>query len=390
MRCRFSISQALGLLLLVLMIVNESLAGRDFYKILGVSKNANANQIKKAYRKLAKELHPDQNKDDPKAQEKFQDLAAAYEVLNDAEKRKIYDRHGEEGVIKNANMGGGGEDPFASFFGGFDFFGGGGSSGEERNQRPRGGDLVMDLFVSLEEVYTGNFIEIVRYKPVAKPEKGTRKCNCRMEMRTYQMGPGRFQMSQEQVCDECPNYKYVNEEKVLEVEIEPGMRDGQEYPFISEGEPHIDGDSGDLKFIIRINKHKRFERKGDDLFTNVTITLQDALNGFETELEHLDKHKVKIVREKITWPGAKIKKKGEGMPNYENNNKRGDLYITFDIDFPKTELTPEQKESKTPILYFYSFLRSISLLLFIGLAQIFQQKSEFKIYNGLQMNMQFA
>jgi DnaJ family protein B protein 11 len=93
-------------------------------------------------------------------------------------------------------------------------------------------------------------------------------------------------------------------------------------------------------------RHQRFERKGDDLYTNITITLQDALNGFELEIEHLDKHKVKVVREKITWPGAKIRKKGEGMPNYENNNAKGDLYITFDIDFPKKDLTPEQKECK--------------------------------------------
>ena len=150
-------------------------------------------------------------------------------------------------------------DPFESFFGDFFSFGGGGGGGhEDRNQRPKGGDVVMDLFVTLEEVYTGNFIEIIRHKPVAKPETGTRKCNCRMEMRTIQMGPGRFQMSQEQVCDDCPNYKYVTEEKLLEVEIEPGMRDGHEYPFLSEGEPHIDGDPGDLKFIIRIKKYILF------------------------------------------------------------------------------------------------------------------------------------
>lgn len=131
----------------------------------------------------------------------------------------------------------------------------------------------------------------------------------------------------------------------MEIEIEPGMRDGHEYPFIAEGEPHIDGDPGDLRFIIRIEKHKRFERRNNDLYTNVTISLQDALIGFEMELEHLDKHKVKIVREKITWPGATIKKKGEGLPKYENNNIKGDLYITFDIDFPKKELSIEQKES---------------------------------------------
>jgi DnaJ family protein B protein 11 len=82
--------------------------------------------------------------------------------------------------------------------------------------------------------------------------------------------------------------------------------------------------------------------------------LEDALNGFELELDHLDKHKVKISREKITWPGARIKKKGEGMPNYENNNRKGDLYVTFDIDFPKQDLTQEQKESN--LFAFYSFI----------------------------------
>ena len=90
--------------------------------------------------------------------------------------------------------------------------------------------------------------------------------------------------------------------------------------------------------------------------------MQDALNGFEMELDHLDKHKVKVSREKITWPGAKIKKKGEGMPSYENMNIKGDLYITFDIDFPKKELSNEQKEL---------------------IKSIFEQESKFTIYNGM-------
>jgi DnaJ family protein B protein 11 len=107
--------------------------------------------------------------------------------------------------MKNAAQGGdGGHDPFASFFG--DFFTGG-SNQHENQERPRGGDVVMDLFVTLEEVYNGNFIEIVRNKPIAKTAPGTRRCNCRMEMKTSQIGPGRFQMSQEQVCDDCPNIK---------------------------------------------------------------------------------------------------------------------------------------------------------------------------------------
>ena len=90
-----------------------------------------------------------------------------------------------------------------------------------------------------------------------------------------------------------------------------------------------------------------FQRNGDDLYTNITISLLDALNGFTMELTHLDGHKVKIQQEKITWPGAKIRKKGEGMPNYENNNVLGSLYITFDVDFPKISLTDEERKGKT-------------------------------------------
>ncbi|ELT87266.1 hypothetical protein CAPTEDRAFT_207828 [Capitella teleta] len=337
---------------------------RDFYNILGVTRSANKNQIKKAYRKLAKELHPDKNQADPDAEAKFRDIGEAYEVLSDKEKRDLYDRHGEEGLKQ---QGGGFNDPFdsfSSFFGDFGFgFGGGGGGRNQEREIPRGGDVLMDLEVSLEELYTGNFVEVVRYKPVAKPASGTRKCNCRQEMKTIPMGPGRFQMIQQEVCDDCPNVKMVPEEKLLEIEIEPGMRDGQEYPFVAEGEPHIDGEPGDLRFIIKQMKHKMFERRGDDLYTNVTISLVDALSGFEMEIPHLDGHMVKIVRDKVTWPDARIRKKGEGMPNYENNNSRGTLFITFDVDFPKGELTPEEKEAVKTIL---------------------KQESKQKVYNGLQ------
>ncbi|GFO20842.1 Dnaj-like protein subfamily b member 11 [Plakobranchus ocellatus] len=338
-------------------LVLQILAGRDFYKILGVSRSADTYQIKRAYRKLAKELHPDKNKNDPEAEERFQTLGAAYEVLSDTEKRKIYDRHGEEGLKQGDTRG----DPFSSFFGDFGF--GFGNMREQDREIPRGGDVVMSLDVTLEELYNGNFVEVLRYKPVAKAAKGKRKCNCRMEMVTQQLGPGRFSMTQQQVCDECPNIKFVPEEKLLEIEIEPGMRDGQEYPFVAEGEPHIDGEPGDLRFKIMQVKHPRFERRGDDLFTNVTITLADALTGFEMDIKHLDGHTVHVVRDKITWPGARMRKPNEGMPNYENNNVKGSLFITFDIDFPKGVMSEEDKK---------------------GIREILKQDSKQAVYNGLQ------
>ncbi|XP_023334972.1 dnaJ homolog shv [Eurytemora carolleeae] len=336
-----------------LILAVEVFCSRDFYGILGVGRKASTNEIKKAYRRMAKEMHPDKNRDDPNANEKFQDLSAAYETLSDPDRRKIYDRGGEEALAKDDRNGGGG-DPFSSFFGGGgspfgDFFGFDGGNGGER-EIPKGANIVIDLWVSLEELYLGNFVELTHNKPVAKPAKGTRKCNCRQEMVTRSLGPGRFQMTQQQVCDDCPNIKFVNEEHHLEVEVEPGMMDGMQHKFVSEGEPHMDGEPGDLILEIRTYPHKKFERRGDDLYTNVTISLVDALRGFEMDIEHLDGHKVHVSREKVTWPGARIRKKGEGMPNYENNNLFGTLYITFDIEFPKGELDSADKERIAEIL----------------------------------------
>lgn len=350
---------AIYIITVINLFITLAVAGRDFYKILDVSKSASLHEIKKAYRRLAKELHPDKNKDDPDASQKFQDLGAAYEVLSDEDKRKKYDRCGEDCLQKEGMMDN--MDPFASFFGDFGFHFGNG--GNEQHDTPKGANIIMDVFVTLEDLYSGTFVEITRNKPVMKAAKGTRKCNCRQEMITRNLGPGRFQMMQQTVCDECPNVKLVNEERLLEMEIEPGMVDGQETKFTAEGEPHLDGDPGDLILKVKTQPHPLFERRGDDLYTNVTLTLQDSLTGFTLELKHLDGHLVSITRDKITWPGARIRKKGEGMPNYENNNLFGTLYITFDVEFPKQELSEEDKEA---------------------IKKILNQSSNNKVYNGLR------
>jgi len=340
-------------LLVLLFSLSDVFGGRDFYKILGVSKRADTNTIKKAYRKLAKALHPDKNPDDPEAEEKFQDLGVAYETLKDPDLRKIYDKGGEEALQKNERGGGG--SPFDSFFGGGgspfdDFFGFGGEQRGGEREAPKGANIVMELWVTLEELYVGNFVEMTHNKPVAKEARGTRRCNCRQEMVTRSLGPGRFQMTQQEVCDECPNIRFVTEEQHLEVEIEKGMMDGMEHKFHSEGEPHMDGEPGDLIIQIRTYPHTKFERRGDDLYTNVTLSLVDALQGFEMDIEHLDGHKVHVSREKITWPGARIRKQGEGMPNYENYNLFGTLYITFDVAFPKGQLNDKDKQLISEIL----------------------------------------
>lgn len=343
------------------------LAGRDFYQILGVSKDASEYDIKRSFRKLAIKKHPDRNVDNKDASKEFQDLREAYEVLSDPKKRKIYDEGGEEKLKKmSGGQGGGGMDPFESFFG--EFFGFGGNENQDK-ETPKGADVLVDLWVTYEELYVGQFVELQRVKPVYQPAKGTRKCNCRQEMITRQLGPGRFQMMQQTVCDECPNMELTTQEKLLEVEVEPGMRDGAEQKFHGEGEPHIDGDPGDLKVRIRTLPHSTFERRGDDLYTNATITLADALTGFTITLKHLDGHLVKINREKVTWPGAKVRKANEGMPNYENNQSKGALYITFDVDFPKGEISAEDQEAIKEILSKYKTSTS---------------DDTFKFYNGLR------
>ena len=138
---------------------------RDFYAILGLSRGASTHAIKKAYRRLAKELHPDKNQNDPDASTKFQDLGAAYEVLADEEKRALYDKCGEECLKKDGMMNQG--DPFASFFGDFDFFGGGGPQRGEQ-QTPKGSNIVIDLSVTLEELYSGNFVEVLYFKMLSE------------------------------------------------------------------------------------------------------------------------------------------------------------------------------------------------------------------------------
>lgn len=162
-----NINNIFTLTLVNLLCITLVLAGRDFYKILGVSKSASLHDIKKAYRRLAKELHPDKNKGDSEAERKFQDLGAAYEVLSDEDKRKKYDRCGEDCLQKDGMMDN--MDPFASFFGDFGFHFGG---GEQQRDTPKGADIVMDVYVTLEDLYSGTFVEITRNKPVMKAAKG--------------------------------------------------------------------------------------------------------------------------------------------------------------------------------------------------------------------------
>uniref|UniRef100_A0A0E0KYP2 J domain-containing protein n=1 Tax=Oryza punctata TaxID=4537 RepID=A0A0E0KYP2_ORYPU len=317
----------IGALLLLVHFV-AAVAGKSYYDVLQVPKGASEDQIKRSYRKLALKYHPDKNPNNEEANKRFAEINNAYEVLTDQEKRKIYDRYGEEGLKH--------------------FFGGGGGMEEEEEQIIKGDDVIVELDASLEDLYMGGSLKVWREKNVIKPAPGKRRCNCRNEVYHRQIGPGMYQQMTEQVCDQCANVKYVREGDFLTVDIEKGMQDGQEVSFFEEGEPKIDGEPGDLKFRIRTAPHERFRREGNDLHTTVTISLLQALVGFEKTIKHLDNHMVEIGTKGITKPKEVRKFKGEGMPLYQSN-KKGDLYVTFEVLFPKT-LTDDQKTKLKGIL----------------------------------------
>ncbi|KAK8611877.1 hypothetical protein V6N13_131915 [Hibiscus sabdariffa] len=340
------------------------IAGKSYYDILQVPKGASDEQIKRAYRKLALKYHPDKNPGNEEANKRFADISNAYEVLSDSEKRGIYDRYGEDGLKQHAASGGGGgmgvnmHDIFSSFFGG--------STMEEEEKIVKGDDVIVELEATLEDLYMGGTLKLdslilLILDKLANGYSMYRNVNIcilfslitwdlgsRNEIHHRQIGPGMFQQMTEQVCEQCQNVKYEREGYNLTVDIEKGMQDGQEVVFYEDGEPIIDGEPGDLKFLIRTAPHDRFRREGNDLHTTVTVTLVQALVGFEKTIKHLDDHSVDIGYKGITKPKEVRKFKGEGMPLH-SSKKKGNLYVTYDVLFP-TSLTEEQKSKIKELL----------------------------------------
>eukprot|EP00246_Nothoceros_aenigmaticus_P008353 TRINITY_DN22978_c0_g1_i1.p1 TRINITY_DN22978_c0_g1~~TRINITY_DN22978_c0_g1_i1.p1 ORF type:complete len:354 (-),score=79.88 TRINITY_DN22978_c0_g1_i1:265-1326(-) len=330
----------------------EASAKKSLYDVLQVSKSASDDQIKRAYRRLALQYHPDKNPGE-EATKKFAEINNAYEVLVDKEKRQIYDQYGEEGLKQHQQQGGRGGgnfagDIFSQFFSGSGMRFGFGNEEEEEEGTPRGNDVVVELYATLEDLYIGSTHRVWREKNVVKPAPGKRQCNCKNQVFHRQIGPGMFQQYTQPVCDECPNVKFDREGGFVTVDVEKGMRDGQEITFYEDGEPIIDGDPGDLKFVIRTSPHKTFRRDGNNLQISVTISLLDALVGFEKQIKHLDDHGVSIGTKGVTRPKEVKRFKSEGMPVYESV-KKGDLFVTFEVDFPAS-LTDAQREDIKRIL----------------------------------------
>ncbi|MGE5551680.1 MAG: molecular chaperone DnaJ [Bacteroidota bacterium] len=341
---------------------------RDYYEVLGVNRQAGEDEIKKAYRRLAREAHPDVNKGDPKAEEKFKEINEAYEVLSDPQKRAAYDHYGH--AATDPGFAGGGGFDFGGFEGFGDtifdmFFGGGGQ--RRRGGPQRGGDLRYDLEISFEEAAFGleKAIEVPRAEvcPVcngngAKPGTPIRTCSaCR--------GSGQVQVTQntafgrfvnvracdrcggegkmvETPCSECQGRGRVRRTRKLNVKIPAGVDNGFRVRVPGEGEAGTKGGpTGDLYVYLFVKPHSLFKRDGDDIHTEMELTFAQAALGTTAMVETLD-GEVELKIPEGTQPDTVFRLRGRGVPRLRGSG-RGDHYVRAKVRTP-TRLNNEQRE----------------------------------------------
>ena len=349
---------------------------RDYYEVLGVGKSADEKEIKKAYRKLAMQYHPDRNPDNKEAEEKFKEINEAYEVLSDETKRRNYDQFGHEGVngqgfggqgFGGGFSGGGFEDIFGDIFG--DMFGGGfgGSSRQRRRGPERGADIRQNITIDFEEAAFGKKVSIKINRSEecdkcsgtgAKP--GTSKktcptCNGTGEVRTVQRTPfGNIASSRpcstcgaegeiiESPCDKCHGTGSTRKVKTIEVDIPAGIDDGQMIKLSGQGEVGTKGGPrGDLYIVVSIRNHSLFTREGYDVYLEMPVSFSQVALGGEIEVPTLD-GKVVYNVPAGTQTGTVFRLREKGIKKLRGNS-RGDQYVKVVVETPK-HLTDRQKE----------------------------------------------
>jgi molecular chaperone DnaJ len=343
------------------------MAKRDYYEILGINRDASAEEIKKAYRRLAMKHHPDRNPDNPKAEEHFKEAKEAYEILSDAQKRSAYDQFGHAGVDPSAGGGqgfggagmGGFSDAFSDIFG--DIFGG--QRGGGRSNVYRGADLRYNLEVTLEEAARGTETRI-RIPTMAECEpckgtgakKGTEPKVCptcgghgqvRMQQGFFSIqqtcpkchGTGRFVA---EPCTTCHGAGRVKQHKTLSVKIPAGIDEGDRIRLSGEGEPGVNGGPpGDLYVQIHLKAHSVFQRDHDDLHCEMPVSFSAAALGGEIEIPTLDGvARLKVPAE--TQTGKVFRLRGKGIKGVRSIS-RGDLLCHVVVETP-INLTERQRE----------------------------------------------
>jgi molecular chaperone DnaJ len=351
------------------------MAKRDYYEVLGVTKNASEDDIKKAYRKLAMKFHPDRNQGDDakKSEEKFKEAKEAYEMLADDQKRAAYDQYGHAGV--DPNMGGGGRggaegyggfaEAFGDIFG--DIFGGAGAgnAGQRRAgpQIYRGSDLSYAMDITLEEAASGkdSQIRVPSYENCepckatgAKPGTSPKTCSTCGGQGAVNMRQGFFTIQQTcphchgkgkiipEPCTTCSGQGRIKKSKTLEVKIPAGINEGMRIRSTGNGEPGTNGGpAGDLYIEIRIKQHEVFERDGDDLHCTVPVGLTTVALGGMIEVPTLG-GKAEIELPEGTQHGKTFRLRGKGVKGLRSN-VAGDLYCHVSVETP-IKLTEHQRK----------------------------------------------
>jgi molecular chaperone DnaJ len=342
---------------------------KDYYEILSVAREAGDQEIKGAYRELAKRYHPDRNPDDPGAEEKFKEASEAYSVLSDAQKRAAYDRFGHAGVQGVGGPAGYNPEAFADFgdilgdfFGFGDLFGNAGG-GRKRTRAQRGEDVRYDLELSFEDAMFGMSadIQVPRMERCerckgAGSEPGSGPSNCptchgRGEIlyqqnflsirRTCSTCNGSGQIIRNP-CSECHGHGYRQVQRKLKVNIPAGVDDGNRLRLAGEGQPGANGGpSGDLYVFLKVKEHPFFERHENDLHCTIPLNIAQASLGCEIEVPTLGQpHKLKIPEG--TQNAAQFKLRHQGVAIL-NSGARGDLYVHVSVKMP-TRLTREQRK----------------------------------------------
>lgn len=340
------------------------MAKRDFYEVLGVSKNASADELKKAYRKMAMKYHPDRNPDDAQAEARFKEAKEAFEVLSDPQKRAAYDQFGHAGVDGQpgaGGFGGGGGAGFSDIFGDVfgDIFGG----GRARGGAARGADLQYNLRLSLEEAVNGTTVEIkipttkaceTCNGSGAKPGTGKKTCTTCQGQGAVRIQQGFFSIQQpcpdcggegqtlEDPCNDCGGTGRVETTKTLSIKIPAGVDTGDRIRHSGEGQPgDKGGPPGDLYVAIEIKPHPLFKRKDADLTCDMPISFATAALGGEIEVPTLDgRVNLKIPAE--TQTGKVFRLRGKGVRPVRGG-PQGDLLVSVHVETP-VKLNREQKE----------------------------------------------
>ncbi len=347
---------------------------RDYYEVLGISKGASADEIKKAFRTKAKQLHPDRNSDNPNAEAQFKEASEAHDCLKDPEKKAAYDRYGHaafEGGMGGGQRGGfqgGGDfssafsDVFDDLFG--DFMGGGGGRGGSRNRASRGSDLRYNLRVTLEEAYAGlqktiNVPTSIQCDGCSGTgaEGGSEPATC-----PTCSGMGKVRASQgfftvERTCPTCSGMGQIiknpckscggqgrkEKDRSLSVNIPAGVETGTRIRLSGEGEAGMrGGPSGDLYIFIEVAAHDIFQREGGNLFCRIPVSMTSAALGGDIEVPSIDGGRSRVKIPSGSQSGRQMRLRGKGMPAIKSS-QYGDMFIELAVETP-VNLTSRQKE----------------------------------------------